>query len=207
MIVFMRQKDFLKKKKALVAPKEYIIGDATDDASGELTKFTNVHSLDGLTPPRGLVKAINSDASELDADKIEKLIKKYVKGAPFLNAAVGLVLNQGKRDVNAFIVFKDKDFKAVGKKVYKTFKKLFPTEEEVFILIDDATNKALSRKISSSTQDELMKAAQKVIKKLEDGKAEKEKEKSKKKDKDKKKKKKKKGKKKDKFLLFDFELD
>ena len=102
---------------------------------------------------------------------------------------------------------KDKDFKAVGKKVYKTFKKLFPTEEEVFILIDDATNKVLSRKISSGTQEELMKAAQKVIKKLEDDKSEKDKEKSKKKDKDKKKKKKKKGKKKDKFLLFDFELD
>lgn len=207
MIVFMRQKDFLKKKKTLVAPKEYVIGDATDDASGELTKFAKTISLDGLTPPRGLVKAILSDASELDADKIEKLIKKYVKGSPFLNAAIGVAMNQGKNDINTFIVFKDKDFKAVGKKVYKTFKKLFPTEEEVFILIDDATNKVLSRKISSGTQEELMKAAQKVIKKLEDDKSEKDKEKSKKKDKDKKKKKKKKGKKKDKFLLFDFELD
>lgn len=207
MIVFMRQKDFLKKKKSLVAPKEYVIGDATDDASGELSKFAKTISLDGLTPPRGLVKAILSDASEIDADKIAKLTKRYIKGAPFQNAAIGVAMNQAKNDINTFIVFKDKDFKAVGKKIFKTFKKLFPTDEEVFILIDDASNKVLSKRVSSATQDELMKSAQKLIKKLEEGKAEKEKSKKKDKDKDKKKKKKKKGKKKDKFLLFDFELD
>ena len=207
MIVLMRQKDFLKKKKSLVAPKDYVIGDVTDDATGELSKFAKTISLDGLKPPRGLVKAILSDASELDADKIDKLMKKFLKGDPFMNAAIGVAINQAKSDINCFLVFKDKDFKACGKKIFKTFKKLFPTEDEVFILIDDASGKVLSKKISSDCQNELMKAAQKLIKKLEEGKAEKDKEKSKKKDKDKKKKKKKKGKKKDKFLLFDFELD
>lgn len=208
MIVLMRQKDFLKKKKSLVAPKDYRIFDATDDASGEMSKFANTGSLDGLTPPRGLVKAILSDASEIDADKIDKLTKKYIKSHNFQITAIGLAEIQGKYDENFFVVFKDKDFKAVGKRIYKTFKKMFPTTEDVFILIDDATTKVLTRKISPETQAELLKAAQKKIKKLESDKADEEKEKSKKKDKDKKKKKKKKkGKKKDKFLLFDFELD
>lgn len=211
MIVFMREKDFLKKKKSLVAPKEYVIGDATDDAAGDLSKFAKTISLDGLKPPKGLVRAILSDAAELDTDKVSKLTKRFIKSAPFMNAAIGVVMEQSKSDINWFLVFKDKDFKACGNKIYKSFKKLFPTEEDVFIRIDDVSNKVLSKKLSKETQAELLKSAQKQIKKLESDKAEEEKEKSKKKKKkDKDKSKKKKKKKKDKYLLFEdfsFELD
>jgi len=199
MIVFMKEKDFLKHKKSLVEPKDYVIGDATDETTGELSKFAHSTSLDGLKPPKPLVRAIMADSVKLDPDKVDKMGKRFFKSPEFLNAAMGLAFSQAKSDLNYFIVFKNKDFKAYGKKIYKKFKELFPTSDDIFFLLKDTNDKILSKKISEESRRELNKAAQKVSDKLD--KEEKEKKhdkKKKKKDKDKKKKKKK-----NKFLFAD----
>lgn len=206
MIIFMREKDFLKKKKSLVGPKDYVIGDATDDASGELSKFTNAISLDGLKPPKPLVNGILADSDNIDPEKIRKLGKRYLKSKEFRNAAIGLVMSQAKSDKNYFIVFRNKDFKAYGKNIFKYFKKEFETTDDVFFLIEDVTEKLLSRKIAEDTRRELNKACQCMIKKLEKADEEEKEEKEKKKSKkDKKKKKKKKGKKKSKYIFLDLD--
>lgn len=197
MIILMREKDFLKKKKHLVVPKDYRIADSTDDASGEITKFGNTCSTDGLKPPKDLIRALSSDSIKLDPEKIEKSEKRYFKSEDFLHTIMGIVALQVKSDINIFVVFKNKDFKVFGKRIFKKVKKLFPTEKDVFFLIEDVDDKILYKKISEDTRRELQNDIDKISKKLkkesEESEKKKDKEKKKKKkDKDKKKKKKKK---------------
>ena len=205
----MREKDFLKNKKKLVAPKDYVIGDATDNTSGEITKFSNLVSLDGLKPPKNLVNLILNDSDKLDPDKIEKLEKRYIKSQAFRNAAIGLIMSQVQSDKNYFIVFRDKDWKAYGKTIFRKFKKLFPCDEDVMFTFSDIEDnfKILSKALSEDARRELDKSTKKLIKKLEEQEKEKEeskeKKKKKKKDKDSDKKKKKKKKKKDKYLFIE----
>ena len=206
MIIFIKEKDFIKKCKSLVAPKDYVIADATDDSSGKIaTKFANTTSLDSLKPPKSLVNGILSDNDNIDPDKIESLGKKFLKSHSYLNTAVGLVLSQAKTDKNFFVVFKSKDFKAYGKNILKNFKKNFPTSADVFFIYnDDMDKKFLGKVISEKTQEELNDACKKLIKHLEEMDEEKKKDKKKKKKKKDKKKKDKKKKKKDKKSKYVF---
>ena len=204
MIIFMRQKDFLKKKKSLIMPKDYIIGDATDDTTGELQKFSNTVSLAGLKPPKPLVNGILADSDNIDPEKISKIGKRFTKSSEFRNTGVGLVSAQAKSDKNFFIVFRDKDFKAYGKNIYKFFKSKFESDEDVFFLLDDVNEKILSKKISEETRHQLDRACKKMIAKLEKD-SENDQEKKDKNDKKKKKKKKKKGKKKNKYIFLDLD--
>ena len=202
MIILMREKDFLKKKKHLVVPKDYRIADATDDTSSDIAKFANSCSVDGLKPPKDLIRALSSDSIKLDPEKIEKSEKRYFKSEDFLHSIMGVVALQVKSDINIFIVFKNKDFKAFGKRIFKKVEKLFPTEKKVFFLIDDIDDKDLYKKISEDTRRELQNDIDKLSKKLKKNSEESEKKKDKKKKKDKDKKKKKK-KKKMKFISID----
>ena len=45
MIILMKEKDFLKHKKSLVVPKDYVIGDCTDDTTSDISKFSNISTL------------------------------------------------------------------------------------------------------------------------------------------------------------------
>lgn len=210
MIIFMTEKQFLKNKKKLVEPKEYIICDCTDDATGELTKFSNTMSLDGLKPPSGLVKLLSKgDLDEIDPKKIEKLEKKFYNGAEFRNTVLGLLMAFAKPgyDKNYFIVFKKKDYKICVKGVIKAIKRSIDIEDKIIFTFEDyeENKKILKKNLSSETRKALNASCNKLAKKLEqdfsdddDVKKKKDKDKKNKKDKDKKKKKKKK----DKYLSF-----
>lgn len=212
MIIFMTEKQFLKNKKKLVEPKDYVIGDCTDDASGDLTKFSNTISLDGLKPPSGLVKLLSKgDVDGIDPKKIEKLEKRFFKGSEFRNTMVGLLSAFAKPgyDKNYFIVFKKKDFEVCGKVIMKTIKKSIECDEDVIFTFEDVkeNKKILRKNLTNSARNQLNESIKKLIKKLEKDFDEDEDNSKKKKDKDKKNKdkdkKKKKKKKKDKYLLFD----
>ena len=211
MIIFMTEKQFLKNKKKLVEPKDYIICDCTDDATGELTKFSNTMSLDGLKPPSGLVKLLSKgDLDEIDPKKIEKLEKKFYNGAEFRNTALGLLMAFAKPgyDKNYFIVFKKKDYKICVKGIMKAIKRSIDIgDDKILFTFDDYEDnkKILKKNLSNETRKALNVSCTKLAKKLEqdysdddDVKKKKDKDKKNKKDKDKKKKKKKK----DKYLSF-----
>lgn len=206
MIILMKEKDFLKQKKSLVVPKDYVIGDCTDDTTSDISKFSNIVSADMLKPPKQLVRAICADNDKIDPDKIEMMEKKFFKSEEFIRCINGFVRLQIKSDKNYFLVYKNKDFKAFGKKIFKKLRKMYETEEDVFFIGGDISSKILSKKISEDTRRELDEVCRKYEKRLEkmseEEEAKKDKKKKKKeKDKDKKKKKKKK---KVKYFSIDF---
>ena len=167
MIILIKEKQFLKDKKKLVAPKDYIIADATDDTTGELSKFSNTMSADMLKPPKQLVNAINADSNKIDPDKIDMMMKKFFKSEEFIRCINGLVRIQIRSDKNIFIVYKGKDFKTLGKKIFKKMRSMYEIDGDLFLLGEDVTEKILHTKLQESTRRELDECCKKVEKKLE----------------------------------------
>lgn len=199
MIFVLKLKDFLRNKKKLVEPKDYIIFDATDDSSGELTKFANAVSLTRFKPPKALtrltLKANESDFFEFDLDKIEKLEKNFLKGAEFLKSIDTIFVSAARKDQNIFVVMSDKDYKAYGERMIVELKKKSGDYDVVFGIKDvEDSPKVLRKMLSSGDISALKSAAEKLetkIRKLEEEEKDEDyHKKKKKKKKDKKKKKK-----------------
>lgn len=177
----------MKLKKKLVENKDYVIMDATEDESGGMSQFSNVVTLDNLNPPSKLVKLRDEgDDEEFDVLKIEKLEDKFFKGKGFVSgclACVGGILDS--KNINIFIVVRNKVYKYYGKLMVKKFAKIFGVDFDfVFLFKDyDDMKKMLRKDLSSSDLDDLKSQLKKLEKKLNDSSDKKKKKKKKKKDK------------------------
>jgi hypothetical protein len=196
----------MKYKKKLVEPKDYVIANGTEDESGNLAQFSNVVTMDGFNPPSKLVKAKSESDEDFDVFSVEKLEKKYFKGQGFITvcmSCVGVMLEDRNKNINVFVVIRNKVFKYYSKAIVKKFSKLFDVNFDfvyVFKEYDDM-KKLLRKDLTSDQLDDLksrlhklehgMTDKKKDNKKKDDKKKDKHK-KDKDKDKDKKKKKKKK---------------
>lgn len=218
MIFIMSEKQFLKDKKKLVVPKDYIIVNSTNDDRSELTKFNMCTTVDAFDPPEKLIRLIekNDDDDLFDMDKLKKIEDKFFKGEDFIQSAMAVTKGVIDKNINAFIILRNKKYKLYGKKIKKAIQKVFKAADVEFVHLykDFSDNKKeLSTKLSSSQISELRDALEDLEKKLskkskskdsdkkKDKKKDKDKDKKKKKDKDKDKKKKKKKKKDDDVFL------
>lgn len=214
MIFLLREKDFLRNKKKLVEPKDYMIFDATDDATGELAKFTNCVSVAGLKMPKTLIKLAQKLKDDRDFDfdsinitEVEKREKKFFKTIDFLKAVDQIFAFQHHVDHNVFVVFANSDFKAYEDRIVKRFRKIAGDASDIIFTMDDIDDsskilrKGLSYSDISALKDSMTKI-EKQIREYDDEKNDRSAKKKSKKDKDKKKKKKKKSKK-DRWMDFD----
>lgn len=150
----MSEKQFKKKAKKLVEPRDYIICDGTDDDTGSLTKFSNVVSMSGFNPPSKLLKVrIDEDFDcGIDVDKVKKMERKYFKNNTFKSSAMACVkgmLNErsGGGQINMFVILRNKAYKVYGKKIQKKVIKLIGADFDFVYLFDDVEeDKKLLRK-------------------------------------------------------------
>lgn len=218
MILILREKDFLKKKEKFVQPKDYLIFDATDNASGNMNKFSNSAALPYITPPKSLLSLIvkldeesDDDFSPIDVDKVEKLEKKFFKGIEFIRALDVVFVAQMRKDQNIFVVFKDKNFKSFETRVVQWVKKYIGENGEDLIktFADYEESPKILRSSLSHNQASALKSSieklEKKIRKHSDAEDEIRREKKKEKEKEKKKKKDKKKKKKKKWMNYQFD--
>jgi len=198
----MSVKTFMKKKKKLVEPKDYVIMDATDTNKGELEKFSNVVHLENFSPSNKLIKAKSQNDVDYDLFDIEKMEKKFFKGKGFRTSCLACVnALVENRNINVFIVVKGKVFKYYGETLAKKMRKLFNVDFDfvrTFKKWDD-DKKYLKKDLDNSELDELREKLRKLEKEIVDKSNDDDKKKKKKK---KKKDKKKKKKDKDLFGLF-----
>jgi hypothetical protein len=127
----MSVKQWAKNKKKLVIPKDYIIFDATEDDDARMSAFTNVITMDSMNPPVKLVKLAASHDSDdiIDYDKIEKLEKEFFRGLNLRKAIMATVAGLlENRDINIFIVMRNKAFKYYKQKMRKAFEKTIPVD-------------------------------------------------------------------------------
>ena len=169
MIFVVSMKQFMKRKKKLVSPMDYLIIDGTDDSSGELRKFCNVITVDSFNPPnKALAYFEKKDVSvdEIDEEKVKKVIKKYLKGKTFTVGVMGAAkaLVEAGRPFNVFIIIKNKAYKHLGGKIIKKMKKILDFEYIYSFDEIEEKPKLLKKEID---RDEL-KALSKKLKKLEE---------------------------------------
>lgn len=213
MIYFMREKDFIAARKKLVEPKDYIIFDVSDDATGEMSKFANCVGLSGLRPEKTLVNLLiktMEDNTYFEPDKVEKLEKQYLKSISFLKAIDMVFVAQGRKDQNIYVVFRNRDYKAIGKTAIQKFRKAI--DADIIFEYEDLEKdfKMLRRSLTSTEQNALRDALTVIERRIakKENEIEKEFDERDKKAKAKKKKKKeaakkaKKKKKKDKWMTF-----
>lgn len=140
MIFIIDQKTWKKKAKKLVTYKDYIIFDATDDETGNLTKYSNVVSASGLCPSNKLIKGkLSEDYEMISKEKLKKMEKNWITSKAFRLSSMAIVkgLLQADGHINLFIVLKNKAYKAYGKKIKKEMSKLFDTKNAEFIYLKE----------------------------------------------------------------------
>jgi len=158
MIFIMSMKQWEKNKKKLVQYKDYIIFDGTDDDDAKLSKFTNTVTMDAFCPPARLLKLTSDkafDSSEIiDLDKIEDLEDRYLNGVSMTNAILATVSGLCERDINMFIVLRNKAFKTYKKRLRRRFITMFNVNIPFVYILDDTKEckKALRESLS---EDEL----------------------------------------------------
>jgi hypothetical protein len=175
MIFLISEKKWKKSAKKFVEPKDYILFDATDDETGNLTKYANVISLGGMNPPSKLLKAKEKDGQEvIDKDKVKKMENKFFKGKEFKVSAMALIkaLVQHSGDVNLFVVVKNKAYKHYAKKIKKNIEKVFDIEEgdyEVIYFYEDIeeNKKILKAEVKGKFINKLSNKLKDLEKKLE----------------------------------------
>jgi hypothetical protein len=168
MIFIISQKQFLKNKKMLVKPKEYLIIDGTDDSSGDLRKFCNVITVDSFNPPAKVLSYFDKkdiSVDDIDEEKIKKVMKKYLKGKSFIVGVMGAAkaIVDASRPFNVLIVIKNKVYKHLSSKIVKRMKKLL--EFDFIYTFDDIEEKPKLLKKEITRED--LKMLEKKLKKLE----------------------------------------
>lgn len=172
MIFLMSLKQWEKNKKKLVAHKDYIIFDATDDDNAKLDRYTNVVTMSGFNPPNKLVKLTSKDEyidDIIDLDKLEKLENNFFNGAQFNNAILSTIAGQLEDDVNIFIVLRNKVFKNYRKRILNAFRNIFDTEfMYIAIFSGDASDckRLLKKSLTKEEVDELKKLLHKREKQM-----------------------------------------
>lgn len=170
MLIVISKKDFTKNAKKLVEKKDYLIADAMDSDDAELTKYSQVVTMDGFAPPHKLVKAKledDTDSIGIDDSKVKKLEKKFFKSKEFITATMACI-----KDVvtshdahNIFIVLNNKAYKAYGKKIVKMIHKLAGIHFDIAATYGDVDeDKSILKK---TLKDSKIKDLSKVIKNFE----------------------------------------
>ena len=160
MIFIMSAKQWNKDKKKLVRPKDYLIIDATEDDDARMNSFTNCVTVDSLNPPVKLVKLVSDgdfgDDDIIDYKKVEKLEKEFFKGYELRKSIMAIVAGviEGD-DNNVFIVMRNKAFKFYGKKMKKTFEKLFKVDFKFVVVYSGDPDKCKKELRYTFTDDEL----------------------------------------------------
>lgn len=175
MIFLISEKKWKKSAKKFVEPKDYILFDATDDETGNLTKFANVIALGGMNPPSKLLKAREKDGEDvIDKGKLKKMEDKFFKGKEFKVASMALMkaLVQHSGDVNLFVVVKNKAYKHYAKKIKKNVEKVFDIDDddyEIFYFYEDIEDnkKVLKSEIKGKYVNKLANKLKELEKKLE----------------------------------------
>lgn len=132
MIFIISEKDFKKNKKKLVIPKDYIFVDATEDDTGTMSAFTNVITMDALNPPSKLIKLASKEEGDIDDfidyDKLEKLEKNYFKSLRTKQSVMALVSGMVNRDINIFVIMRNKAYKYYAKRLAKLITSMFDVD-------------------------------------------------------------------------------
>ena len=173
MIFIMSIKQWNNDKKKLVRPKDYIICDATEDADAKMNSYNNCVTLDSFNPPVKLVKLASKTSSNgmddiIDYDSINKLEKKFFKGAGLRKAMLAIVAAGIEKDVdvNIFIVMRNKAFKLYKKKMKKAFKKLFDVDFD-FVTVYSGDLSDHKSELKKSLKDSEIEKLRRVLKKRE----------------------------------------
>ena len=153
MIFLLSEKIWEKRKKKLVEPKDYIIVDSLDAATeSPLLEYTNAVTIDDFAMPTKLMHAFQDDFEEiLDDDAIIEIQKNFFYGTKFRSSVLAVVRTFIEKDLNIFIVIKNKAYKGWRKMYQKAFEKAVPEFKDYFWILskdlNDKDQEALKRNI------------------------------------------------------------
>lgn len=169
MIFLVSYKTWEKYKKWLVKSKDYIILDATDDEKAKLSSYTNVITVDGLAIPSSILKYVSDKDFEdsMDFDRVQDLENTFFRSMNFeiaINATIANFVEE-ERDMNFFIVIRDKAYKYYRNKLKKEFVKRYPSASTFLIIMSkdpkEKNKKDLKEKFPESEREPLKKMIRK----------------------------------------------
>jgi hypothetical protein len=182
MVYLIPLKFFEKFKKQLVEDKDYVLMDATVSENGKFDKYTNAVSLEGIAPPKRLVRAAEEDekdedyGSGLSVFKTEELEDKFFNSQDFKIASTCLVkaMIGTEKYLNVFVILDNKAYKAYGEKIIKHVHQYFDVGFKFVFGKKDLKNDndkidhtRLQEELSESKQNILMKELERKEKKIE----------------------------------------
>jgi hypothetical protein len=187
MIFLLSLKYWDKNKKKLVEPKDYIVLDATDDGEARLSSFTNVVAMDNFAIPVKLLK-YSEELNEIeddfiDLDRMQDMEKDFFRSHKFASSVAATVSVFLEKDINVFIIIRNKAFKFYRYYFKNEFCKVFPDAANCFVVLEKdlkTYKKELNHSFSSKEIEIMKKALRKKEKELEED-ADKRKKKAKKK--------------------------
>ena len=179
MILIISEKQLKKSIKKLCKYHDFRICDGTDDDSASLDKYQPYVAMDGFNPPNRLVSGMLAKDDfdrEISENKLEKLLDKYLKGDTLklsMMAAVKAALSPvkaGGEPAHAFVVLRNKPYKAVAKKIKKRINKLFDIDFDfVYTYTElegqekDVLRKSLKDKDKSKLEERLAELEKDVV--------------------------------------------
>lgn len=176
MIIVIAAKDWLKNKKKLVDPKDYIILDCTDGQETSMRNFSETVTVDDFCIPSKLLSVMNKDIGEeyVDLDNVETLEKNFFRGNKFASTVLATVsaFITAESDINIFIVIRNKAFKFYRKRFITEFCRVFPDiSPYVHIYEDkhkDKIKKILVKDLEAAEKNSLIKELKKKEKEMEE---------------------------------------
>lgn len=181
MIIIMDNKTWDKQVKKLVEPRDYVVGDATQDESCNIDRYSNCISMEGLAPGSKLVRLrMECDKDDVISEsKLDELEQKWINHVQFKKyamACVSAMLNvtreqSGMKHQNVFIIIRKKPYKIYGEMIRDEFNKLFmkdvlKDDRFTFCELYDEEPKLYKAKLSKEEHEILEDGLRKVTKKV-----------------------------------------
>lgn len=174
----MSAKQFLKYKEKVVVEKDYLILDCTDGQESRMNKFTSTVSMDNFIIPTKLTSVMDQTISDeyIDLDSVEELEKNFFRGKKFSTSVLAtmstFLRTEDDKDINIFIVIRNKAFKYYRKKFVSEFCRAFPEAASLIYIYDskdrDKMKKALKKNITNGERQFLKKELEKIEKRMEE---------------------------------------
>ena len=183
MIYVMNQKFLKKNVEKMAKHNPYFILDGenfavtgrSNDSVAIATKFNRAHSVGGFCPEvklYGMLRKLKR-GDEINEDKFEKEIKKFIKDKSFIvaiNVAFKALVAGGESEpLNIFIVLPNIVYKYLGKKIIKKMIKVADVDFE-FIHSQDVLEgdfKILRKLLSPKQMKEIDQLSKKIEKKFD----------------------------------------
>lgn len=169
MIFILSGKSWLKDCKKLVGYRDYLILDATDGDETKMSQFSQVVAMDNFCVPAKLLSEMARKIGDeiIDLDRVEVIEKEFFRSTKFATCVLATMRaylcadSEMTKEINVFIIVRNKAFKYYRKRFASEFCRVFPDAAPLLFIYDEdkkeKMKKALQKELTVSDRHILEK--------------------------------------------------